>query len=210
MADNDLDASTSASRKRWESRYGEGNTPWDTQVTPPEVVDFWQDENHACDGIALDLGCGTGTNVRYLAALGITAVGVELAGAPLRKAMDRYLGLSPSIRNRINLVCSDVCRLPFNELNAAYVLDIGCLHTLPLTMRPLYAHSVFDNLAPGGFYHLFAFDADPTFSLSDMGPIGMATGEVAQLFTPGLELVQEIIGHPDRRPCRWYLLQRPR
>src|SRR3954453_4809043 len=99
MADNDLDASTSASRKRWELRYGEGNTPWDTQVTPPEVVDFWQDASHARDGIALDLGCGTGTNVRYLAALGITAVGVELAGAPLDTAIARYFGLSPTIRS---------------------------------------------------------------------------------------------------------------
>src|SRR5689334_19817077 len=79
MGDSDVNAVTSASRKRWDARYGEGNTPWDTQVTPPEVVDFWQDARRSRDGIALDLGCGPGTNVRFLAALGLNAVGVEIA-----------------------------------------------------------------------------------------------------------------------------------
>lgn len=209
MVDSDLNAATSATRKRWESRYGEGNTPWDTQITPPEVVDFWEDERHSRDAVALDLGCGTGTNVRYLAALGLAVVGVELAGAPLHTALSRYRGLAPNLRNRIRLVCSDVCRLPFVALNAAYVLDIGCLHTLPIPLRPLYVRSVFDNLAPGGYYHLFAFDIDPTAPQPRNGPMGMASGEVVRLFAPHLELVEEIVGRPDRRPCRWYLLQRP-
>jgi len=209
MAANEVDAATSASRKRWEARYGEGNLPWDTQVTPPEVVELWQDARRPRGGIALDLGCGTGTNVRFLAALGFTAIGIELAGAPLVTALDRYRDLSPMLRSRIHLLCGDVCRLPFAQLNAAYILDVGCLHTLAGELRPLYAQGVFDNLAPGGYYQLFAFDDDSTAPPPASGPVGMASGEVAQLFAPHLELVQEIIGRPDRRPCRWYLLQRP-
>jgi hypothetical protein len=73
----------------------------------------------------------------------------------------------------------------------------------------LYVRGVVENLAAGGYYHLFAFDADPANPVPGSGPIGMASGEVAQLFTPHLELVEEVIGNPDRRACRWYLLQRP-
>jgi SAM-dependent methyltransferase len=209
MADSELDAVTSISRKRWNARYGEGNTPWDTQVTPPEVVGFWEDTRHPRQGVALDLGCGTGTNVRYLAALGLIAFGVELAGAPLMTALERYRGLPSALRSRIHLVCSDVCRLPLTHLNAAYVLDVGCLHTVPPTLRPEYARSVFDNMAPGGYYHLFAFDHDVTTPQPESGPMGMASGEVAQLFAPHLILVEEIVARPDRRPFRWYLLHRP-
>ena len=40
-------------------KYWRGQTPWDTNITPPEVEDFVKT---ASPGRALDLGCGTGTN----------------------------------------------------------------------------------------------------------------------------------------------------
>jgi len=44
---------------RW--RYWRRQTPWDTQVTPPEVMEFIA---RTPPGKALDLGCGTGTNAK--------------------------------------------------------------------------------------------------------------------------------------------------
>ena len=51
---------------RWEFkwRYWRRQTPWDTQVTPPEVMEFIA---RTPPGKALDLGCGTGTNAITLA-----------------------------------------------------------------------------------------------------------------------------------------------
>jgi hypothetical protein len=52
------------SRKSWsfDLRYLLGQPPWDTKVTPPEVVELVEGEGLPF-GRALDLGCGTGTNV---------------------------------------------------------------------------------------------------------------------------------------------------
>jgi SAM-dependent methyltransferase len=209
MVDNQLNATTSDIRKRWDKRYAQGYTPWDTQTTPPEVVDFWHGPRLSRQGVVLDLGCGPGTNVRYLASLGLHAIGVELASAPLLMARNRLQPYAPELRNRTHFVCSDVCRLPFQKLNVTYILDVGCLHTLPRAVRPYYVESILSNLAPGGYYHLYAFDADPNNLEPASGPPGMDIDEVSQSFTPDLILVEEIVARPDRRPCRWYLLQRP-
>ena len=59
----------------WNLVYRFGKTPWDTGITPPElraVVESGQ----VPPGRALDLGCGTGTNVIYLARHGLEVVGV--------------------------------------------------------------------------------------------------------------------------------------
>jgi SAM-dependent methyltransferase len=209
MAASDLAAASSAARARWETRYSEGVTPWDTQITPPEVIDFWQSGRLLPQGIALDLGCGPGTNVRYLAGLGLTAIGVEIAGAPLITARNRMRHHAPQLVVRTHFVCSDVCQLPFDNLMATYILDVGCLHSLPRAVRPHYVDSVVANLAPGGYYHLYAFDANPEDPEPSSGPVGMDSGEVAERFAPDLELIEEVIARPDRRPCRWYLLRRP-
>jgi SAM-dependent methyltransferase len=208
MAHSDLRTAAAGTRQRWEARYAEGVTPWDTQITPPEVIDFWRSERLPRQGMALDLGCGPGTNVGYLAGLGLTAIGVEIAGAPLLMARRRLQQHVPELRGRAHFVAGDVCLLPFYQLNAAYILDVGCFHSLPLALRPSYVESVITNLAPGGFYHLYGFDADPDNLEPTSGPPGLQVGEVAQRFAPACVVVEEIIARPDRRPCRWYLLQR--
>ncbi len=72
-----------ARRTNWENHYREGRTPWDTRITPPEVQDFWSGGLLSPVGVALDMGCGTGTNVSFLASLGLEAVGLELSHAAL-------------------------------------------------------------------------------------------------------------------------------
>lgn len=210
MSRNGYLAAATATRLRWNARYAEGETPWDTQITPPEVEAFWRSGRLAPRGIALDLGCGPGTNVRFLAGLGLTAIGVEIADAPLQTAQRRLHADPPGARARVLFVCADVCALPFHAIEAHYILDIGCLHSLPPKNRPWYAQGVIANLASGGYYHLYAFDEAPGDQNADhRGPRGLVPGEAARLFTPALTLVHEIEARPDRRPCRWYLLKKP-
>ncbi len=198
-------------RLTWEQQYQEGPKPWDTGITPPEVEAFWSSGRLALTGLAIDIGCGPGTNVAYLARLGLRAIGVDLAGSALNLAAGRLRAKQPSLLSSISFVQADVSRLPFRHANAAYILDIGCLHGLPPELRSDYAAGVIENLAPGGYYQLFAFDcladlvADPAKRHR-----GMGEREVQTLFAPHLKLVEIIRARPDRYPCRWYLLRKTR
>lgn len=194
-------------RQRWDERYHSGVTPWDTQITPPEVVAFWQSGRLPRRGLVLDIGCGPGTNVAYLARLGLRAVGVDIAMAALQTAHTRIAAQEGEWRNRTHFALADVTQLPFTRSGAVYILDIGCFHGVPPEGRNAYVQGIIDNLAPGGYYHLFAFDrrdngegAPPERSMEET--------EVADRFAPHLSVEEIIQGNPDRHPCRWYLLRK--
>jgi 2-polyprenyl-3-methyl-5-hydroxy-6-metoxy-1,4-benzoquinol methylase len=60
-----------------------GQPPWDTGVSPPELIKYLQ---RAAPGKALDVGCGTGTNLLTMASFGWTVVGIDLAWISVLKA----------------------------------------------------------------------------------------------------------------------------
>ena len=199
-------------RSRFEEHYQSGNTPWDTHQTPPEVQRFWMSHRLPRRGLALDLGCGPGTNVLYLARLGLHAVGVDYVIQPLVTAQARlsaYVAAGePALSERCRFLLGDVASLPFAHLDANYILDVGCLHGLPPDARPGYVNGVIANLTPGGFYHLYAFDRLPPPEDDPERIRGMDETEVADAFAPHLRVVSIERARPDRHPCRWYLLQR--
>ena len=98
----------SSLRQRWEDRYTSGSTPWDTGTTPPEVEAFWQSGRLEPSGLALDVGCGPGTNVRYLARIGLTAIGVDIALTALFTGHERIRRGEPELIDRTFLVQADI------------------------------------------------------------------------------------------------------
>jgi SAM-dependent methyltransferase len=194
-------------RATWEARYRSGPRPWDTGITPPEVVDFWQKHSPSPGSLALDIGCGTGTNAAYLAGLGLAAVGVDLSLGALGLGQQRRATLALPVQQRLHFAQADVSQLPFTDANAVYILDIGCFHAIPADVRFGYAKGIIENLALGGYFHLYAFDRLPEES-ADPDARGLGETEVEDIFTPALSVVEIIRARPDRRPCRWYLLRK--
>src|SRR5207302_11069633 len=97
--------------------------PWDTGVTPPELERFVA--SHP-PGRAIDLGCGTGTNVVYMARHGWDAVGIDLVGRAIAKARRRPRDAGVSCA----FVVGDVAA--FALPRPVYLaLDIVCLHSIP-------------------------------------------------------------------------------
>src|SRR5258708_24778856 len=62
------------------------NPPWDSGISPPELLEFIQ--THPA-GKAIDLGCGTGTNVITLARAGWQATGVDFAIPTIQMAKSK-------------------------------------------------------------------------------------------------------------------------
>ncbi len=120
---------------RFQWRYLRGDTPWDTNVTPPEVVAFMA---RTPPGRALDLGCGTGTNAVALALRGWRVTGVDFA--PRAVAMARRKAAAAGVDAAFHT--ADVADLGFLPGGFDYALDIGCLFTLAPADRRPYAEGL--------------------------------------------------------------------
>lgn len=196
-------------RAQWEEQYASGVTPWDTQITPPEVQAFWQAADLPATGLALDIGCGPGTNVRFLAEQGLTAIGFDLALQPLLTGAARIRRHAPQLADRAHFIQADVTRLPLTGAGARYIVDIGCFHGVDPNQRGAYVDGIVANLGDGGYYHLYAFDRTPELAQDpDRKLLGLEETEVCDRFAGRLAVVEIVRANPDRYPCRWYLLQK--
>ena len=179
--------------------YRTGRTPWDTGVTPPELVDLIQGADALTSGSALDMGCGTGTNVAYLADRGWTATGVEADRRAVAAAERRVL-TSPGAR----VFRGDVTRLDALAVDGPFdlVLDIGCFHSIAPGRRDAYAHGVATRTTPGATLFVFAFARRP-----GLVPIGVTPREMRDRFAPWFAPVVRI---PGTQPAgaAWYRLRR--
>ena len=181
-------------------RYLLGRPPWDTEVTPPEVVELVEGEGLA-PGRALDLGCGTGTNCIYLARHGWEVVGVDFSVLAIYQA--RRKARQAGVNCQFYRV--DVTDLAFLADPFDLALDIGCLHSLPPEEWGRYAAEVARLVRPGGFYLLYAFTPRPDRSI----PYGVAPEEIHSLFAPAFAMEREEGGEDPSGPrSAWYWLWR--
>jgi SAM-dependent methyltransferase len=171
-------------RRLWyELAYRTGRTPWDTGITPPEVVELISGPDALQPGRALDLGCGTGTNVAYLAGHGWSAVGVDANGQAIDAAQRSTDGVPGA-----SVVRGDVTKLDELGLGAPFdlVLDIGCFHSIPRSRRDAYASGVAGCTSIGATLFVFAFRGT--------GVLGVTPGEMRERFAPWFEPVGRIAG----------------
>jgi SAM-dependent methyltransferase len=182
-----------------------GRTPWDTNVTPPELVRTIEGPDALPPGRALDLGCGSGTNVIYLARHGWQATGVDFVGRVVQQARQKAQAAGVTAR----FYTGDVTRL--DQVNGLaesfdFVLDIGCLHTLTNDHRGRYAAGVIKRLRPGGSYLLYAWGSHQLRGQE----MGISPAQVEETFAPSLCLTRVEHGEERGLPSAWYWLIRPR
>jgi SAM-dependent methyltransferase len=126
-----------------------GKPPWDTGISPPELLEFL--ESHA-PGRALDLGCGTGTNLVTLAKRGWSVCGIDFSGRAVKAARRRLSALSLDGQ----VLRGDVAKkLEFDGV-FNLILDIGCYHDLSPEDRQCYRENLHHFLAPGGTFLMYA------------------------------------------------------
>ncbi|RJP51462.1 MAG: class I SAM-dependent methyltransferase [Anaerolineaceae bacterium] len=170
--------------------------PWDSGTTPPELHDFIA--THPA-GHAIDLGCGTGTNVLTLAQHGWQVTGVDFVPKAIRAAKRK----TQNVKNQVDLRVGNVTNLRGIEGPFDLALDIGCFHGIE--NKSAYLDELDRLLVRGGHWLLYGF-----FSPNPhLAGTGLAASTLDRIQARGFSLLSRTDGF-DRheRPSAWFLFQK--
>ncbi|MCY3915482.1 MAG: methyltransferase domain-containing protein [Chloroflexi bacterium] len=186
---------------RFSERYASGDTPWDSGITPPEIVELLAE---LPAGRALDLGCGSGTVIRALLRWGWRADGVDFVQRAIDIAASK---LSPFPAETYRLFRHDVTRLnqlPALHSNYNLIIDIGCGHSINTITIEAYARVIAKRLAPGGLFMLYASHPRPDST------VGWDPRAIATAFAPHHNLLWEQRGDDQAigAPASWYKMRK--
>jgi SAM-dependent methyltransferase len=184
--------------------YRRGFTPWDSGVSPPELVGVIEGAGRLASGRALDLGCGTGTTSVYMASKGWQVTGVDFVPRPIRVARAKAASAGVSVA----FLVGDVTRLHELPIEPGFDLlfDQGCFHSLPDRARPAYVRGVSRMTRSGATSLLYAFGRQPDGHRRRFFPKGITPDEVRALFAD-FEMVEATPG-TDPFGSHWYTLRR--
>jgi len=149
--------------------YRRRKPPWDTGISPPELLEYIR--KHP-PGRALDLGCGTGTNVVTLAQHGWNVIGIDYAQRAIKIAKRKAQQADVSVDLRVG----DITRLDKQIGSFDLVLDIGCYNSLSDSGKLDYIHNLNQLLVPGGTYLMYGF-----FKTQDKKSPGLDREDLARL-----------------------------
>jgi SAM-dependent methyltransferase len=134
-----------ADLQHWEERYRSGDIPWDTGRPSSELLRVVAMEAiRPCR--AIELGCGTGANVVWLASHGFDVSGMDLSPLAIEHARQRAAQAGVEVR----LLTADVLNPP-DEIGGPYdfVFDRGCYHVVRRESASRYVATLLQITRPG-------------------------------------------------------------
>jgi cyclopropane fatty-acyl-phospholipid synthase-like methyltransferase len=162
----------------WDVAYLVG-APWDIGEAPRELTEL-VDDGKLEPGTVLDIGCGTGTAVVFLAARGFKASGLDISRVAIKKAERKAARHSVTCRfYRLDFTDSkDLASAGLSTFDL--LIDNGCYHSLSPNDRDWYASSLLRVSRVGTVYLLWGFlrGSRPGF-----GPPGIERNEVEDRFS---------------------------
>jgi SAM-dependent methyltransferase len=169
----------------WNEHYASDELPWDSGRPAAELVGLVE-AGRLPMGRALDIGCGTGTNVRYLSSLGYDAVGIDLAALAIERARAAVqpTGGGSTDYHVVDFLHGEPPGGPFD-----LVFDRGCFHVFDdAAEQALFARRVAVCLAPEGLWvSLLGSTEGPE---RDHGPPRRSARDIANAVEPALEVVE--------------------
>lgn len=193
---------------RWDDHYRSGFTPWDTTDADAHLVQAVR-AGRLPAGRALDVGCGTGTHARFLAASGWDVVGVDLAPTALVQAREQAGG--------VRYLEHDVLAAALPEGPYDLVFDRGCFHTFDEDeQRALFAERVAAALRTGGIW--LCLSGSTEGAPRDTGPPRRSARDLVRAIEPALEIValeggsfaEGPLGNSGELPTSWTCFARKR
>lgn len=178
--------------------------PWDTGISPPELLDFI---NNNPPGNAIDIGCGTGTNVITLAQAGWQVIGMDFAprAIKLAKRKTKRAGIEAE------LLVRDASKLEGITGPFDLALDMGCFHGMG-DKKANYLSELERILAPGGYWLMYGFfNSDPFRSAQDTPASdspGLAEADLELIPTSMTQVWRQDGFDKWERTSAWFLYQK--
>ena len=179
-------------------------SPWDTGISPPELFEFIQ--THPA-GRAIDIGCGTGTNVITLAKTGWQVVGFDFAARAIQMAKQKI----KKEKLQATLFVDDASKMKNVTGQFDLALDMGCFHSVE--NKAGYLTQLDRILAPNGFWLMYGFFAPDPSTGSEQRPLlpapGLAPIDLDMISAQGFTLLSRKDGFDKReRSSAWFLYQK--
>lgn len=195
-------------QKRWNERYVNNELPWETGCPDTylvRMVSRWPLHR----GLALEVGCGTGTNSIWLAEQGFEVLGIDLSSEAVAIAGRRAKRAGVACR----FVSDNFLTCELEPESCFFVFDRGCFHSMhDAASREGFAAKVVSCLNDGGLWLSLIGNADD--AVRDKGPPRLAAREIVDVVESRFEilslescLIESRRGEPPRF---WRCLMRKR
>ena len=198
----------SSGSREWDERYRSGALPWDTGTPSSELVRVVQ-EYAIKPCRALEMGCGTGTNARYLASMGFDVTAVDLSQTAIDIARSKQSPDEPGVDFRVADLAADA------DLGEPYdfLFDRGVYHVVRGVNLDAFLATLSRASKPGALYLSIAGNSREKH---DPGPPTVSDEEIRSEVGRVFKIVHlreiRFDGSPARptRPLGWSCLMRRR
>lgn len=193
----------------WDARYESGDTPWDKGSAAPPLLEIL--DRHGVepwgDGPVLVPGCGTGHDVRALAAAGLNVVGLDVSELAVLKA-----SAYPKVADEVYELGDFLDPAWAMDRSFSALWEHTCFCAIPVERRNDYARSAAAVLMPGGLlagvFFLTPFDPGD----AETGPPFPTTiEEINAWFSPWFDQVDAWVperAFPGREGREWIAIFR--
>jgi ubiquinone/menaquinone biosynthesis C-methylase UbiE len=160
--------------------YRDNSAPWVTGAAGAHIVRAITEGIIDRGGRVLDIGCGYGTDIIFLALQNMKAVGLDV----VHEALTKGKTLAETYCATVAWTQGDALTLPYASEAFDAIVDQGCFHHILPERRRWYAKETSRVLRAGGVYMLSG--------LSDRippgpGPWRLSSRDILETFLPHLE-----------------------
>ena len=195
-------------KENFEERYRNGNTPWDHGL-PDRNLTGVIESIPIVPCKVLDIGCGTGDNVIWLAQHGFMAAGCDLSSTAIKKAEEK----AAAVGVECTFTVCDFLKDKVDGVPVNLVIDRGCLHTIDKTKdRRRFAQYVAASLEEGGHWIVMTGNADEP--PREVGPPQLTAAELTAIVESCFEILSltstTFDSDMEEPPMAWLCLLRKR
>jgi len=138
----------------WDLAYISGFTPWDTKEPPKEIIEYLnKGKIKPCR--ALDIGCGKGYLVRFLAKNGFDAYGIDISSVAIK------IAIRDAMKEKVNAKFFNIDFTDTEKVKKLgkfkLITDIACYHSLRDDKRDFYVKSLDEITEKGSIFMIWAF-----------------------------------------------------